>query len=107
MMKTLLLALVMAGVSLAGVKTYDVQIFSPLLIGSTLLKPGEYTVHLEGDKAVFTSARDSEIAAEAGVKVRTADKKFSRTEVVFTTEGETRRIQRIGLKGSRVELQFN
>ena len=80
--------------------TYRVTLFQPSVINGTELKPGEYKVEINNDKAVIRSGKTS---AEATVKVENNDQKF-RTNVV--RYGPESRVQEIRLGGTKTRLVF-
>ncbi len=103
--KWLLLSLVLAGVVLAGEKTYTITLNDPVMAGATLLKAGMYHVRLDGAKATLLEGMHA--VAEANVKEQNVAKKFDRTEVEFQTIEGTSRLQLIRLAGTKLELDFN
>ena len=80
--------------------TYRVTLFQPSVINGTELKPGEYKVEVNNDKAVIRSGKSS---TEAPVKVESNDQKF-RTNVV--RYGPESRVQEIRLGGTKTRLIF-
>ena len=80
--------------------TYRVTLFEPSVINGTELKPGEYKVEVNNDKAVI---RNGKTSTEATVKVENNDQKF-RTNVV--RYGPESRIQEIRLGGTKTRLVF-
>lgn len=90
----------------AGSKSYDVTLAAPSTVGDVILAAGEYTVQVDGGKAVFTGARSSK-SFSTPVKLETAAKKFKFTSVDATKEGKTERINAIELGGSTIKLDFS
>lgn len=91
-------------VSLAGAKNYSITLSDTCLAGTTQLKPGEYTVKLDGSKVVLVdrSGRRMEVPA----KVETVERKFERTAVTISKADGTNRLQSIDLAGSKSRVVF-
>ena len=101
-----LIALALAGVSIASAKTYSITLSEPYVMGSTTVKPGDYHLKLQGSEALLLT-ESNKTAAEAPVKVEDQTKKFDETAVISTTVGNQRRIEDIELGGTRMKLKFN
>lgn len=94
---TLALAVASAGSS------YKVTFFQPSLVNGTELKPGDYKVTLQDNKAVITSGKTS---VEAPVKTETADTKYSSTSVRYRNGDGKYRVQEIRIGGTGTKLVF-
>jgi len=90
--------------AVASAKTYTVTLYQPATLGGSELKPGEYKLEIDGQKAVM---RNGKIDAEAPVKVETADKKFANTTVRLADSGGKMRIEEIRLGGTNTRLVFS
>lgn len=99
-----LVAFTVLGLSVAGAKSYDVNLPQAVKAGSAELKPGNYSVVLDGSKVRFKSATGQ--ISEADVTVGTADKKFSATMVDTTQVNGQTTINEIDLGGTTTKLQF-
>ncbi|SPE38545.1 conserved exported hypothetical protein [Candidatus Sulfopaludibacter sp. SbA6] len=97
------LSLLSAGTPRA--KSYEITIVSLTKAGSVQLKPGQYKVKVEGSNAIFTDVNSSK-SVTTPVKVETGDKKFDDTTVQITKDGDTNRLDEIGLGGSKTKLEF-
>ncbi|MBN9663391.1 MAG: hypothetical protein J0H49_34645 [Acidobacteria bacterium] len=96
-----------AGLACAGTKTYHVNVPEKVVVGSGLLKPGEYRMRIEDKTAVFLD-EDSKEAAKAHVDVTTEAKKFERTEVRIAKEPDnSERMTGIDLGGTKLKLMFS
>ncbi|HLI83542.1 MAG TPA: hypothetical protein VKV17_06465 [Bryobacteraceae bacterium] len=107
-MRTRLLSILLgiglaAGFALASAKTYAIDLFQPVMLGSTELKPGHYTIAIDGAKAVL---RNGKLEGEASVKMEDADRKYDRTSVVLLNSGGQMHIQEIHIGGSKTKLVF-
>jgi hypothetical protein len=107
MRKRLLLALLgvgmAAGLAIASAKTYAIDLFQPVMLGSTELKPGHYTVAVDGDKAVV---RNGKLEGQATVKMEDGDRKYDRTSVVLLNSDGQMHIQEIHIGGTKMKLVF-
>jgi hypothetical protein len=99
----LLLAFLAAGLAVASAKTYAIDLFQPVMLGSTPLKPGHYTVNVDGEKAVL---RNGKVEGEATVKMEDVDQKYDRTSVVLLNSDGQMHIQEIHIGGTKMKLVF-
>ena len=100
-----LVAFTVLGLSVAGAKSYDVTLPQAVKAGSAELKPGSYSVVVDGSKVRFKESATGKIT-EADVTVGTADKKFSATQVDTTQANGETTIREIDLGGTTTKLQF-
>jgi hypothetical protein len=91
-------------VSLASAKSYTINLSDPCQAGAAQLKPGQYTVKLEGEKVVLIDKNGRTM--ETTAKVETADRKFEQTAVSISRADGTSRIQWITLGGSKSRVVF-
>jgi hypothetical protein len=82
---------------------YKVTLESPGVIGGFPIKPGDYRVVVDGDKATLTSGKTK---VEVPVKVETGDKKFNYTQVESHSEGDKEIVDGIHVGGSKTTLVF-
>jgi len=92
---------VLAMGALAQAETYHVTLLKPSVVAGTELKPGEYTVEVNNDKAVISHGKQS---VETKVKTETADKKYSSTTIRYEMQGEKYKVQAIGIGGTKTRL---
>jgi len=95
MMGTLGLAIASAA------STYHVTIAQKAMLGNTELKPGDYKVEVNGDKAMIKVGSKS---LEAPVKVETGDQKFSNTMIDMDNQNH---IKSIRVQGTSTTLVFS
>ncbi len=100
------IATLLACASLLLAKTYSITLSEPSTIAGTVLKPGNYSLKIEGDKAVFLD-RARKPVVETTVKVESAARKFEATAIEFRKESGQNRIQAIALGGSKTKLVFD
>jgi len=105
MLRKVLPFFLVAGLAVASARSYTVSLFQPSLIGTTELKPGEYKLEVNDQKAVITKGK---VRTESTVKVEEGDTKFDTTTVryVNSTDGKVR-IQEIRLGGTKTKLVFS
>lgn len=102
-MKKVMLAFATLALAVVSAETraYHVKIYDPVWAGGNELKPGEYTVEVNGDKAVFKSGKT---VVEVPAKMEQGDSKFGRTSVRMDGEKKIKEIEFGGSK-SRIVLQ--
>jgi hypothetical protein len=100
--KSLLLAGILALSSLTTVyaKSYQIELHAPMKAGKVQLKPGLYTLAVDGSNATFTNQRRE--ALTTPVKVENGAKKYKVT-IVDSAADEIRYIE---LGGSTTRLNF-
>ena len=86
-------------------KSYNLTIAEPSKVAGVELAKGSYTLHLEGDKAVFKGPRSKEISVPVKLENGTG-KKFEFTSVEATQKGGEDTIKLIHLGGSTTTLEF-
>lgn len=91
-------------VAFASAATYNLQLFQASTVAGKELKPGEYKLTVENDKAVIKKGKES---VEAAVKTETGDEKFRATTVRYTDENGQMKIREIRLGGTNTKLIFN
>jgi hypothetical protein len=74
-------------------------------VGSVELKPGQYTLKIAGNNAVFTNEETAK-SFTTPVKVQNTDKKFDTTQVNAVKQGATDVVKDIQLGGSKMLLDF-
>lgn len=106
--RTAIIALILAGVLLAGSKTsgktYTFKINDAALAGPTQLKPGEYHLKLDGTQVLLIDKYGKQIDTTATVE--TGDRKFSGTAILSSNADGSNRILSIELGGSKNKVVF-
>ena len=82
---------------------YKVTLTEPAVIAGSALKPGDYRIVVNGDKATLTSGK---ISLEVPVKVETGTEKFHYTSVESRNEGGKTMLDDIHLGGTSTTLVF-
>lgn len=92
------LATLAIGVASAA-SSYSLTLYDRMKVGDVELKPGEYKVEMQGDKAVFHSGKKSiEIPATLG----TSEKKFASTSL----HSMDSKLEEIDLGGTKTKIVF-
>ncbi len=88
----------------SAASSYHFSLFQTSIVGGKELKPGDYKLQLNGDKATIKVGKDT---LEAAVKVENGTEKFSETSVRFGTADGKMTVQEIRLGGTKSKLVFN
>ncbi|HUP03075.1 MAG TPA: hypothetical protein VMU19_03735 [Bryobacteraceae bacterium] len=96
--------LALLGVALAAAKTYTFDIDSATQAGTTLLKPGQYSMKVDGSQAVLRDQNGRTFTAS--VKVQSGTEKFNQTIVSTSTAGGKDHIESIELGGTTNKVVF-
>jgi hypothetical protein len=102
--KLIILFVALAGLVLATSASYTVTLFQPSVFGGTELKPGDYKLTVQDNKAVMQKGKEK---IEANVKSETSESKYSSTSVRYTTTDGKNKVQEIRLGGTTTKLVFN
>lgn len=86
-------------------KSYDLTIVAPTKVAGVELAKGNYSMHLEGDKAVFKGANSKVVSVPVKLE-NGAGKKFEYTSVEAVQKGGEDAIKLIHLGGSTTTLEF-
>jgi hypothetical protein len=104
MKRIFLTILAVAGLALAGVKTYTVSLLEPAMLGATELKAGDFQIRVDGDKV---TVRTGKTEAEVPVKEESNGVKYKDTTVKLIASGGKQRIAEIWLGGTTTKLVFS
>jgi|SRR5581483_8714801 len=103
-MKKCLTLFALAAAGIASAATYNVTLLDPTMINGTELKPGDYKVDVDQNKAIFHKGKK---AVEAPVKVENANNKFGSTTLRYgTTPDGKKALHSIQVGGSNTSLVF-
>jgi hypothetical protein len=102
--KLVVCAATLAMAAASAATKYDVTLFQPSVIGSSELKPGDYKLEVNGEKAVLKAGKN---AVETTVKVENGSEKFAHTVVTYGTEGGKNRVHEIRVGGTKTTLIFS
>jgi hypothetical protein len=104
MRKVLPLFMVVAGLAVAGARSYTVSLTKSNMLGATELQPGDYKIEVVGDKAVI---RQGKVQTESPVKVEEGETKYDNNVVRYVNSADGKlHIQEIRLGGTRTKLVF-
>ena len=97
-------ALLILALAIASASTHTVTLFQPSVVSGTELKPGDYKLTVENNKATIEKGKAK---VEATVKVENGTDKFGATSVRYTSEGGKYKVKEIRLGGTTTTLVFN
>lgn len=102
--KTLLLSatLALSILGVASAKSYSIVLSESAKVGTSTLKPGEYSVNVKGDQVVFHGDAQKDVTVP--VKAEQGSAKFSNTAVESTHKDGVVNIDAIDLGGSATRL---
>jgi hypothetical protein len=88
----------------SAASSYHFSIFEPSFGAGQALKPGDYKLELNGDKAVIKAGKQT---IESAVKVENGTEKFPETSVRYATADGKMTVTEIRLGGTHTKLVFN
>ncbi|HVO96719.1 MAG TPA: hypothetical protein VMT15_01565 [Bryobacteraceae bacterium] len=83
---------------------YKVTLTQPAVVAGSVVKPGDYKIVVNGEKAVLTSGK---VTLEVPVKVETGKQKFAHTSVESREEGGKILLEDIQVGGTTTTLIFS
>jgi len=104
-MKKLMLSFGTLALAVASAaSSYHFSIFEPSVVAGQELKPGDYKVEVNGNKAMIKTGKQ---IVEAPVTVQDGTEKFSETSVRYANNNGKLMVQEIRLGGTHTKLVFN
>ena len=101
-MKKLIILLATVALAAASAATkYNVTLFQPSVVNGTELKPGDYRIEVDGNKAIF---KQGKTAIEVPVKVEEASDRHANNSVRYVEGGK---LQEIRIGGTHTKLVFD
>jgi hypothetical protein len=94
----------LAAAAVASARSYTVTLFQPATFGDVELKPGEYKVEVNEQKAVI---RNGKVHGESPVKIENGETKYDSTTVRYSNGDGKMKIQEIRLGGTKTKLVFD
>jgi hypothetical protein len=88
----------------SAASTYHFSIFEPSFVAGQELKPGDYKIELNGDKAMIKAGKQT---VETAVKVENGTEKFPETSVRYANTNGKMMVTEIRLGGTHTKLIFN
>ena len=103
-MRKVLPFFLVAGLAVASARSYTITLFETAMVGTTELKPGDYKLEVDGEKAII---RQGKVTTESPVKVEEGDAKFAATTVRYVNNADGKvRIQEIRIGGTKTKIVF-
>jgi len=90
-------------VASAADRTYHITLIDPASVNGTQLKPGDYKVQVEGDRAILKKGKT---VIEAPARIQTADHKFNSTIVAIANPSSHPTISEIRIGGTNTRIVF-
>jgi len=100
MIRKSMLALGVLALSAMGA-TYHLSITSPTWVGTTQLKPGEYSLEVQGDKVMLKSGKN---LTEIPAKVETESTKYDYTSLHITNTDGKNTLEEIWVGGTKTKI---
>lgn len=88
----------------SAASSYHFSIFQDSVLAGKDLKPGDYKMELNGDKAIIKVGKQT---LEAAVKVESGTEKFPETSVRYSTANGKMLVQEIRLGGTTTKVVFS
>ena len=104
-MRKLILLFAVAGLSVAGAKTYDVTFASPAVLGTVQVPAGQYQLKYEGSKVTLVNASNGK-RLEADATVQEMPTKFAETIVQSKHVDGKDLVDEIQIGGTKTALDF-
>jgi len=104
MFKKLVVSFALAGAAIVSAATHRVTLFEESVVNGTALKPGDYKLVVEGDKATLSRGKQS---VQAPVSIQKGDAKFASTSVRYNVGDGKQRVQEIRLGGTDTKVVFD
>ena len=99
-----LLVIAALSVLVVAAKNYSFSIGDQAKAGTASLKPGEYSIKVDGEQVVLTDKSGNRIDTTA--KLETADRKFEHTAIATTDAEGAKRIVWVEIGGTKCKLVF-
>ncbi|HEV2200723.1 MAG TPA: hypothetical protein VGR73_12955 [Bryobacteraceae bacterium] len=94
-----------AGAAFASAATrYGVVFRNAAVVAGTEMKPGDYTVEVNGSKAMIRGGKQT---VEAPIQVQQSDRKFSSTTVRYNIVDGKYKVTEIQVGGTKTRLVFD
>jgi hypothetical protein len=104
-MNKLILLFAVAGLSIAGAKSYDITFAAPAVLGTTQVPAGQYQLKLDGSKVTLVNSGSGK-RVEADATVQAMPQKFSETVVQSKRVDGKDLVDEIQLGGTTTALDF-
>jgi hypothetical protein len=90
-------------VASAASNMFHFTLSEPASVNATQLKPADYKIQMEGDKAIFTTGKT---VIEVPAKMETSDRKFDSTQVDIDTASGQPKLREIRIGGTKTRIVF-
>jgi hypothetical protein len=100
-MKKLFVSFLSVAALVASAATHRITLYQESIVNGTTLKPGEYKLRVEGDRAVISAGKTS---VEVPVTVESGDAKYGATAVRYLNGDGKYRLNEIRIGGTSTKL---
>jgi hypothetical protein len=104
-MKKFILLFAVAGLSVAGAKSYDVTFTAPTVLGAVTVPAGQYQLKYAGSKVTLTNANNGK-RVEADATVQDMPTKFAETVIQSKRVEGKDLVDEIQIGGTKTALDF-
>lgn len=104
MFRKLVVSFAFAGLAIASAATHRITLFEESIVNGTTLKPGDYKLVVDGDKATLSRGKQS---VEANVSVQKSESKYSTTSVRYASGDGKQKVQEIRVGGTDTKIVFD
>ena len=104
MLKNLVVSFALAGLAIASASQHRITLFEESVVNGTTLKPGDYKLVIEGDKAMLSRGKQR---VEASVSVQKSDAKYATTSVRYASGDGKQKVQEIRVGGTDTKVVFD
>ena len=105
-MRKLILLFAVAGLSVAGAKTYDVTFGSPTVLGAVQVPAGQYQLKFEGSKVTLVNTSNGKRLEADASSVQEMPSKFAETIVSSKHVDGKDLVDEIQIGGTKTALDF-
>jgi hypothetical protein len=104
MIRNLVVSFALAGLAIASAATHRITLFEESVVNGTILKPGDYKLVVDGDKATLSRGKQT---VEAPVSVQKSEAKYGTTSVRYAAGEGKQRVQEIRVGGTDTKIVFD
>jgi hypothetical protein len=104
MFKKLAVSFALVGLAIASAAQHRITLYEESVVNGTTLRPGDYKLVIEGDKATLSRGKQK---VEAAVAVQKSDAKYPATSVRYAAGNGVQRVQEIRVGGTDTKVVFD
>ena len=104
MLNKLVVSFALVGLAIASAAQHRITLYEESVVNGTTLKPGDYKLVIEGDKATLSRGKQK---VEAPVAVQKSDAKYAATSVRYASGNGVQKVQEIRVGGTDTRVVFD